>query len=76
MKKVKNKENVSDNAEKELRISDVIASCSREKIDSLMKEILWEMSEIEEHCEDADSQRELYHLEKDYERLLFAYNFL
>lgn len=76
MKKVKNKENVSDNAEKELRISDVIASCSREKIDSLMKEILWEISEIEEHCEDADSQRELYHLEKDYERLLFAYNSL
>ena len=76
MKKVKNKENVSDNAEKELRISDVIASCSREKIYSLMKEILWEMSEIEEHCEDADSQRELYHLEKDYERLLFAYNSL
>ena len=34
------------------------------------------MSEIEEHCEDADSQRELYHLEKDYERLLFAYNSL
>ena len=76
MKKVKNKENVSDNAKKELRISDVIASCSREKIDSLMKEILWEISEIEEHCEDADSQRELYHLEKDYERLLFAYNSL
>ena len=76
MKKVKNKENVSDNAEKESRISDVIASCSREKIDSLMKEILWEISEIEEHCEDADSQRELYHLEKDYERLLFAYNSL
>ena len=51
-------------------------ACSREKIDSLMKEILWKMSEIEEHCEDADSQRELYHLEKDYERLLFAYNSL
>lgn len=76
MENLNDKENVSDNAEKELRISYVIASCSREKIDSLMKEILWEISEIEEHCEDADSQRELYHLEKDYERLLFAYNSL
>ena len=76
MKNLNNTDKTSETAEKELRISDVIASCSREKIDSLMKEILWEMSEIEEHCEDADSQRELYHLEKDYERLLFAYNFL
>ena len=76
MKNLNNTDKTSKNAEKELRISDVIASCSREKIDSLMKEILWEISEIEEHCEDADSQRELYHLEKDYERLLFAYNFL
>ena len=76
MKNLNNTNKRSENAEKELRISDVIASCSREKIDSLMKEILWEISEIEEHCEDADSQRELYHLEKDYERLLFAYNSL
>ena len=76
MKNLNNTDKTSETAEKELRISDVIASCSREKIDSLMKEILWEISEIEEHCEDADSQRELYHLEKDYERLLFAYNSL
>ena len=73
MKEV-NKNTELNDTDKKLHISDVIASCSREKIDSLMKEILWEMSEIEEHCEDADSQRELYHLEKDYERLLFAYN--
>ena len=76
MKNLNNTDKTSENAEKELRVSDVIASCSREKIDSLMKEILWEMGEIEEHCEDADSQRELYHLEKDYERLLFVYNSL
>ena len=76
MENLNNNRKTLVNAEKELRISDVIASCSREKIDSLMKEILWEMSEIEEHCEDADSQRELYHLQKDYERLLFAYNSL
>ena len=76
MKNLNNTDKTSKNAEKELRISDVIASCSREKIDSLMKEILLEMGEIEEHCEDADSQRELYHLEKDYERLLFVYNSL
>ena len=76
MKNLNNTDKTSENAEKELRISDVIASCSREKIDSVMKEILWEMSEIEEHCEDADSQRELYHLKKDYERLLFVYNSL
>ena len=76
MENLNNKNKMSVNAEKELRISDVIASCSREKMDSLMKEILWEISEIEGHCEDAESQRELYHLEKDYERLLFAYNSL
>ena len=76
MENLNNTDETSKNAERELRISDVIASCSREKIDSLMKEILWEMSEIEEHCEDAASQRELYHLQKDYERLLFAYNSL
>lgn len=76
MKNLNNTDKTSETAEKELRVSDVIASCSREKIDSLMKEILWEMSEIEKHCEDADSQRELYHLEKDYEKLLFAYNSL
>jgi hypothetical protein len=32
MKKLKNKENVSDNAEKELRISDVSGCCSSEMI--------------------------------------------
>jgi hypothetical protein len=57
-------------------IADVIASCSRDKIDSAMTEILWKISEIEEHCEDSDSQREKYHLERDYDRLLFAYNSL
>jgi hypothetical protein len=31
MEKLKNEENVSDNAEKELRISDVITSCLRER---------------------------------------------
>ena len=36
MKKVKNKENVSDNAEKELRISDVISSLTLEDITKIV----------------------------------------
>jgi ribosomal protein S15P/S13E len=76
MENLNNNHKTSVIAERELRISAVIASCSRDEIDSLIKQILWEISEIEEHCEDAESKRELYHLEKDYERLLFAYNSL
>ena len=44
MKNLNNTDKTSETAEKELRVSDVIASCSREKIDSLMKEIRWQIS--------------------------------
>lgn len=57
-------------------IANVIASCSREKIDSAIKEVMWKISEVEEHGEDSYAARELYHLNRDYERLLFAYNSL